>query len=156
MMSDTRKLEPTRYPSIYRRHAGGCKRHGRCDCPYVARWKDRDRKSRKQLFPTLEDARRFKATIEAGSGPRRPLSSQTVDEYRLAWLPGFRGRTSRGLGDSTRCEYEMSFRLHLAPFRIAAMRMRDVGAIDVRDWLAELETRGRSPVTIRKAKLRSQ
>jgi integrase len=30
--------------------------------------------------------------------------------------------------------------------------MRDVGAPDVRDWLAELEQRGCSPTTIRKAK----
>ena len=32
------------------------------------------------------------------------------------------------------------------------MRIRDVAAPDVRDWLTELERRGCSPTTIRKAK----
>jgi integrase len=32
------------------------------------------------------------------------------------------------------------------------MRLRDLGAPDVRDWLAELERRGATPTTIRKAK----
>jgi integrase len=151
-MSDDRTLEPTRTRGIYRRHAGTCKRHGRCTCPYVVRWKDRDRSSRKQLFPTFDQARDFKATLGASSGPRRPLSSQTVDEYREAWLKGYRGRTARGLEESTRREYEISLRLHVAPLPIAQLRMRDVGAPDVRDWLGELERGGRSPTTIRKAK----
>jgi hypothetical protein len=63
--ADTRKLEPVKNnPGVYRRHADGCPRK-RCHCPYVVRWKDRDRRSRKQLFPTLDQAR-----VQGGAGLR--------------------------------------------------------------------------------------
>lgn len=73
----------------------------------MVRWKDRDRSSRKQLFPTFDQAREFKAMLDSGSGPRRALSSLTVEEYRGTWLKAYRGRTSRGLEETTRREYEI-------------------------------------------------
>ncbi len=150
-MPDDRKLEKTKHPGIYRRHAGVCRRNGRCSCPYVVRWKAAGA-SHKQMFPTLDLAREFKGGMDSGKRTRRPLSSQTVRDYFPAWLSGFRGRTSRGLEQSSRREYEISFRLHIDPLPIARMRMRDLGAPDVRDWLTDLERRGCSPTTIRKAK----
>jgi integrase len=150
-MADDRRLERTKYPGIYRRHSGKCAGNGRCKCGYVVRWKDRGQ-ARKQFFATLDLAREFKGGLDSGKGTRRPLSSQTVGDYFPTWLDRFRGRTSRGLEESSRREYEISGRLHILPLRIARMRMRDVAAPDVRDWLAELERRGCSPPTIRKAK----
>jgi integrase len=150
-MDDARKLEKTKHPGIYRRHAGGCPGNGRCKCPYVVRWKDRGT-PRKQMFPTLDVAREFKGGLDSGKTTRRPLSSQTVGEYFPTWLETFRGRTSRGLEESSRREYEISGRLHILPLSIARMRMRDLAAPDVRDWLGELERRDCSPTTIRKAK----
>jgi hypothetical protein len=38
-MADDRTLEKTSVAGIYRRHANGCKRDGRCKCPYIVRWK---------------------------------------------------------------------------------------------------------------------
>ena len=150
--TDTRKLEAVKNnPGVYRRHADGCPRK-RCHCPYVVRWKDRDRRSRKQLFPTLDQAREFKAALGSGAATRRPLASSTLGDYYEPWLRRYRGRTARGLEDSTRREYEISFRLHILPLPIAGLKMREVGAPDVRDWLAELEDRGCSPTTIRKAR----
>jgi integrase len=149
--NDARKLERTRHPGIYRRHAGSCPGNGRCKCPYVVRWKDRGQ-PRKQMFPTLDLAREFKGALDSGKGTRRPLSSVTLGAYFPAWLERFRGRTSRGLEESSRREYEISGRLHILPLPISRMRMRDVAAPDVRDWLVELERRGCSPTTIRKAK----
>jgi integrase len=150
-MADKRKLEKTKHPGIYRRHAGSCPGNGRCKCPYVVRWKDRGR-TLKQMFPTLELAREFKGKLDSGTGTRRPLSSQTVRDYFPTWLERYRGRTSRGLEESSRREYEISGRLHILPESIARMRMRDLGARDVRDWLTDLERAGCSPTTIRKAK----
>lgn len=150
-MADSRKLEKTSMPGVYRRHADGCKHNGRCKCPYVVRWKDRGR-SHKQMFSTFELAREFKAGVSSGKGTRRPLSSLTVRDYYEGWLPRYRGRTARGLEDSTRGEYETSFRLHILPLPIARVRMRDLGAPDVRDWLTDAERRGASPSTIRRAK----
>ena len=150
-MADDRTLEKTSTAGIYRRHANGCKRRGRCSCPYVVRWKAQGR-SHKQMFPTLDLAREHKGSLASGKTTRRPLSSETVASYFERWIVTYRGRTSRGLEESTRHEYEISFRLHILPLPIARLRMRDLGAPDVRDWLRELERRGCSPTTIRKAK----
>ncbi len=139
-------------PSSYRRHAGGCKRTGRCRCPYVVVWRDRGRQ-RKQMFATFELAREHRGKMASGVGPRQPRSSATVGDHYAAWLPSYRGRTSRGFEESTRREYEISFRLHILPFPLARLRMRDVTAPDVRDWLGEVERAGASPTVIRKAKV---
>ncbi len=151
-MADDRKLEKVRNnPGVYRRHANGCRSNGRCKCPYVVRWKAGGA-SHKQMFPTLDLAREFKGKMGSGKGTRRPLSSQTVRDYFPTWLSTYRGRTSRGLEESSRREYETSFRLHIEPLPISRLRMRDLGAPDVRDWVTDLERRGCSPTTIRKAK----
>jgi integrase len=150
-MADKRTLKKTGTPGIYRRHVGACKRNGRCRCPYVVRWKQGG-KSHKQLFATFELAREHKGSLDSGKTTRRPLSSATIAAFYETWLPNYRGRTSRGLEDSTRSGYEISFRLHVLPLPIARMRLRDLGAPDVRDWLAQLERRGDSPTTIRLAK----
>jgi integrase len=75
-----------------------------------------------------------------------------VCDYYEPWLEGYRGRTNRGLEESSRREYDTSFRLHILPFPIARLRMRDLGPPDIRDWLKHLEREGASPTTIRKAK----
>ena len=95
------------------------------------RWKAQGR-SHKQMFPKLDLARQFKGGLDSGKTTRRPLSSETVGDYYEGWLPSFRGRTSRGLDDSTRGEYEASFRLHVLPLKIARLRMRDLAAPDER------------------------
>jgi integrase len=148
---DTRKLEPTSAPGVYRRHAGACKRNGRCRCPYVVRWKARGR-SHKQMFATFDLAREFKGGLDSGKTTRQPLSSKALADYYETWLPNYRGRTARGFDDSTRREYEISFRHHILPLPIARAKMRDLTAPHLRDWLADLERRGVSPTTIRKAK----
>jgi integrase len=148
---DTRKLEKTKTPGVYRRHAAGCGRRGRCSCPYVVRWKERG-SARKQMFATYELAREFKAGMDSGARTRQPLSSQKVSDYFEEWLVAYRGRTRRGLEESTRAEYKKSFRYHIEPLPIAHERMRDLTARDIRDWFADLERRGVSPTSIRKAK----
>jgi integrase len=150
-MADERTLERTNTRGIYRRHTGGCKRNGRWKCPYIVRWKQGGR-SRKQMFSTFEVAREFKGGLDSGKTTRRPLSSKTVADYYEGWLPAYRGRTSRGLDDSTRAEYETSFRLHVLPLGIARLRMRDLASPDVRYWLRDLERRGASPSVIRNAR----
>lgn len=147
-----RPLERTRTPGIFRRHVEGCGGSG-CKCSYVVTWKDHRGKPRKQSFPTLELAREHKGKVTSGLGSRQPLSAATVGTYYGRWLPNYRGRTSRGLEDSTRREYRVSFEHHILPFPIAHERLRDLTAGAVRDWLLELERKGRSPETIRRAKV---
>lgn len=149
-MADQRSLERTNTPGIYRRHASGCKRKD-CSCPYIVRWKALGQ-SHKQMFPKLDLAREFKGGLASGKRSRRPLSSGTVAAHYEGWIDNYRGRTSRGLEDSTRREYKISFRLHILPLPIARFRLRDLAAPDVRDWLRQLERRGASPGTIRRSK----
>jgi integrase len=150
-MADDRRLERTGTPGIYRRHTGGCKRNGRCRCSYVVVWKQGG-SQHKQMFGTFDLAREFKGALDSGKTTRRPLSSKTVADYYEGWLPSFRGRTSRGLDDTTREVYVASFRLHILKLPIARIRMRDLAAPDVRDWMRDLELRGASPSVVRNAR----
>ena len=149
---DSRTLEPVKNnPGIYRRHANGCTRGKTCSCPYFVRWKQGS-KSHKRMFPTLELAREHKSKLGAGTRSRKPQTKATVAVYFAEWLPRYRGRTSKGLDDATREEYARSFKLHILPLPIARIRLRDLDARDVNDWLEEVERRGASPWTIRNAK----
>jgi integrase len=148
---DNRRLEKTSKPGIYRRHSADCKGGRRCGCSYVVRWQAEGR-PHKQMFPTWEQATEFKGALDSRKSNRKPLSSRTVADYYATWLPDYRGRTSRGLDEGTRREYEISFRKHVLPTRIARRRLRDLAPPDVRDWLKGLERNGASPITIRKAK----
>lgn len=96
---------------------------------------------------------RVQGGLDSGKPTRRPLSSTTVGDYYAKWLPAYRGRTARALEDSTRREYEISFRLHIVPLPTARMRLRDLTAPDVRDWLVQLERRNAPPATIRRARI---
>lgn len=151
-MADSRTLERTPAPGVYRRHSDGCKRTGRCKCPYVAVWRDRG-KQRKQMFATFDLAREHRAKMLSGLVPRQPQSTLTIGAYYEQWLPGYRGRTVRRFEESTRREYRISFRLHILPYRLARLRIRDTTPPDIRDWLTELERKGASRTVIRKAKV---
>lgn len=150
-MADDRKLEKTSVRGVFRRHAAGCKRNGRCKCQYVVTFRERG-KPRKQMCDTFEQARELKGEHDSGKGPRRKQSAETVGAYYERWLPSFRGRTSRGLDDSTRKEYAASFKHLILPLPIAGVKMRDLTAPDVRDWLKQVEQRGATPYVIRNAK----
>lgn len=149
---DDRILETTKYPGIYKRHATGCDgREGcRCACDYVVRWKHRGR-SRKRVCRTMALAREFKGKIDGG-GDRLAPTRQTVEQLYEGWIDTYRGRTIRGLEETTRNEYRSSFDLHVLPYPLARMKGRDVGSRDIADWFGDLERAGASPTTIRKAK----
>jgi integrase len=105
------------------------------------------------MFSTLELAREFKGEVARGKARRRPLSSKSIADYYASWIVAYRGRTARGLSESTRREYEISFRLHVLTDSIAHIRLRDLAAPDVQEWFERLEGRGASPSTIRRARV---
>jgi integrase len=150
--SDKRKLEKTSTAGIYRRHAESCNRNGRCRCSYVVRWKVQG-KGHNRLFPTFELAREFKGEMASGKTSRRPPSSETVADYYARWIDGYRGRTVRGVQASTVREYRISFEHHVLKLPIARTKMRDLTPSAVRDWFVELERRGASPATIKRARI---
>ena len=105
---DARKLERTTVPGVYRRHAENCKRPRVCGCPYVVVWKAGG-KQHKQMFAKMEEAREHKRGIGPGQASRQPLSKETVAGYYEGWIDGYRGRTTRGVQDSTTRAYRISF-----------------------------------------------
>lgn len=137
-MADDRKLERTKTPGVYKRGDS-----------YVCRWRHRGQ-SHKRYFATYGEAREFKRTLH-GSG-KQPTTKQTVLDYYEKWIDSYRGRTARGLEDTTRDEYRRSFRLHVLPFPLAREKLRDVTSRDVSDWFGDLEAKGVHPPSIRKAK----
>lgn len=138
LMADDRKLERTKTPGVYKRGDS-----------YVCRWRHRGQ-SHKRYFATYGEAREFKRTLH-GSG-KQPTTKQTVLDYYEKWIDSYRGRTARGLEDTTRDEYRRSFRLHVLPFPLAREKLRDVTSRDVSDWFGDLEAKGVHPPSIRKAK----
>jgi integrase len=149
---DARTLEKTSTAGIYRRHAKGCNRHGRCRCPYVVRWKAQG-KWHKQMFPTFELAREVKGTVASGKGSRLPLSSQVVGDFYAGWINSYRGRTARGVQKATVREYRACFERHILELPIARTELRDLTPRIVKEWFIELERRNASPATIRRARI---
>jgi integrase len=85
-------------------------------------------------------------------GDRQTTTRQRVADYFDGWIDSYRGRTSRGLEDTTRELYRRTAEHHLLPYRIARLRVRDVTSRDVSDWFSDLEAAGGTPNTIRLAK----
>jgi integrase len=134
---DGRKLEKTKTPGIYKRGD-----------TYVVRWRHRG-KPKKRFFPTYALAREFKGKIDGGE--RHAPTRMTVAEYYEKWIVAYRGRTSRGLDESTRDDYRRQFTLHILP-HLGRRKLRELDSLDVSDWFGDLERDGVKPPTIRKAK----
>ena len=150
---DGRKLEKTTVPGVYRRHAENCRRPRVCGCPYVVVWKVGG-KQHKQMFAKMEEAREHKRKIGGpGTASRQPLSKETVAGYYEGWIDGYRGRTTRGVQDSTTRAYRISFEHHILPLPIARTKLRDLTPRGVRKWFEELERRNASPATIKRARI---
>jgi hypothetical protein len=136
---DSRNIpEKTREPGVYKR--GG---------QYLVRWKYRG-ESQKRFFATFSEAREFKRSLSGAA--KQPTTNHRVIDYYEGWIDSYRGRTARGLEDTTRDAYRRRFELHVRPFGMARQRLRDVTSRDVSDWFTELEKEGVRPPSIRKAK----
>src|SRR5258707_1104957 len=135
--TDTRTLEKTRTPGVYRRGSS-----------YVVVYRFRG-KQRKQVADTYAAARELKAklTADIGRGEHRELGKLSFGTYALEWLDTYTGRTMTGLRGSTRAGYRWSLEKKATPFfdkRVA--RLPDVEPRDVRAyvaWLFDAEAQGR-------------
>src|SRR5213592_1861074 len=89
-----RRLLKTDVPGVYRRGNR-----------YVAITQFRGKRI-KSYHRTKAEARRAKAQRTAGA---RPTSREPFERYAERWLVEYRGRTARGLSDSTRAAYRLLF-----------------------------------------------
>ena len=87
----------------------------------------------------------------AGRASSRPPGRRSPDYYE-GWIDSYRGRTARGLEETTRASYRDSFDRHVIPFPIARQKMRDVTSRDVSDWFGDLERKHVGARSISKAK----
>ena len=128
------KLEKTGTPGIYRKGNR-----------YVVVWKHRGRQH-KSFHRTMAEAREAKGHRQAGD--RRPVTRQTFEEFALAWVDTYGGRTKRGIGDGTLHSYRRCLELYAIPF-FAGYRLSDVEPADVRRFVQHLEGQGLRPGTRR-------
>jgi integrase len=138
------KLERTNTPGIFRRHVADCDREGRCECAYVV-WRHRGRQHT-DTFRTLAEAREAKGQRDGGD--RRPSSRQPFEEYARRWLDAYRGRTSRGLAESTRRTYRRDMERWALPY-FASFKLAEVEPPDVRAFVGHLGDAGLRPSSVR-------
>ncbi|MBC7644979.1 MAG: hypothetical protein H7123_07620, partial [Thermoleophilia bacterium] len=119
----SRSLTRTATPGIFRRGNS-----------YVVVVRDADRRQVKRFADTLAAARVLKAelTLGADRGTFVAGGSQTFGEYIERWLVTYRGRTSRGVRESTMEGYRASLSNYGLPFfgrsQLAKIHLRDIKA----------------------------
>src|SRR2546423_12272877 len=90
----------------------------------------------------------FPSVLER-AGDRHPESELTVEAYARLWIEEYRGRTDRGIDESTRHDYRRSLELHALP-AIGAVALSDLTPRDVRALILTLERAGQAPGSVRK------
>jgi integrase len=149
-----------RLAGIEVRHARKCPaRDGqRCRCKptyQAAVWSRRDRKTIKKTFPTLDEARGWRADSmrSVRVGTMRAPSRLTLREAAAAWLEGARNGTIRTRsGDpykpSALRSYETSLDARVLP-ELGGARLSEISRVDLQDFADRLAGEGLDPSTIR-------
>lgn len=140
------KLEKTNTPGVFRRHAKGCERSGRCDCSYVVVWRHRGRQHT-DTYSTYAEAREAKGNRDAGE--RRPVARVGFDDYFAGWIDTYAGRTARGFSETTRPEYRRPIEQHALP-AWGSWRLADVEAADVRELFGAMRKAGATTAALKK------
>jgi integrase len=144
-MTDTRKLETTDTPGIFRRHAKRCDRRGRCNCAYVVVWRHRGRQHT-ETFRTFAEAREAKGNRDAGD--RRPVARVGFEDYFDGWIDSYAGRTARGFTERSRALYRYSIEQYALPCW-RTWKLADVEPADVRELFSALRYDGISTSTVK-------
>jgi integrase len=136
-----RKLVKTSVPGIYRR--GG---------RYVVIVRDPSGKPRKHAAATMKEARAKKATLTADvqRGEWRETSRVTFAEFAPNWIATYGGRTSKGIEEHTRRDYEASLNADAIPF-FGRTRLTAITPQEVKRFAAQVASRGVSANTVRLA-----
>ena len=103
---------------------------------------------------TPEAGRPPAPSVSHGSHSVRPMwvladAGLSVAAYAHLWTEEYRGRTGRGIDESTRCDYRRSLELHVLP-TIGPRSLVELAPRDIRTLIVGLETEGQAPASIRK------
>lgn len=131
-----RQIPVKNHPGIYRKGTR-----------YLVKWRHHGRQ-RSRSFRTLAEAKRFKRQVD--NGDSQPTSRQPFDAYAREWLSSYRGRTARGLAESTRASYEDAItRLAIPHFCATPLDRIDPPAL--RAYIDHLAAKGLAPASVRRA-----
>jgi integrase len=139
-------LTKTKTPGIFRRHAIGCKKKRRCDCPYVVIWRHRGRQH-KETCATFQEAKERKSGKEVDDS--RPKSKIRFGEYFPSWIESYSGLTSRGFSETTRPEYRRPIEAYALP-RWRTWKLTDIESGDLRELFGVMRREGKSTSAIKK------
>jgi integrase len=128
-------METTRYPGVYRR--GG---------RYVVTWRHRGRQH-KSSHRTLSEALEAQGERRR-TGGRTPESRASFEGYAREWLSTYRGRTGRGISDSTLRNYRSALELRAIPY-FRDWKLAELEPPDVRAYVVRLEREGLAPSHVR-------
>lgn len=132
------KMERTRYPGIFKR---GSK--------YVVTWRYGG-SVKKESFRTIGEAKAAQGRRRQQDG-RRPDTNERFEDYARRWMETYRGRTGRGLADSTRESYQRAMRVYAIPF-FGRRKLASIEPPDIRRFITHLEKkRGLKPGSVRRA-----
>lgn len=139
-MADSRKLERTSVAGIYKR-----------DNRYVVIERDNRGKQVKRFAQTLQEARNVKAALRAdvARGEFRPNSQTPFVIYAREWVKTYAGRTSRGLKEQTRKDYEAALARDEFAEHFRGLKVSEVEATDLESYAERLKEKKLNPRTIR-------
>ena len=132
-------LVRTATPGVYRRGSR-----------FVVVWRHRGRQHKQSCLSyteaiALRDRRRAGDTRPDW----RPHRKDSFRRYARLWVDEYRGRTHKGLDESTREDYRLSLEAWAIP-ALGQLRISDVIPRDIRQLVLRMEQRGLRPSTIRK------
>lgn len=130
-----RKVSVANHPGIFRKGDR-----------YLVQWRHNGRQ-RARSFRTLSEATRFKAQTVASD--TQPTSREPFTRYAARWIETYRGRTGRGISDTTRETYADTLTRAAVPY-FGTARMDEIDPPMVRDYIAHLARKGLSPATVRR------
>lgn len=115
---------------------------------YLVRWRAMTGRQVTKSFRTLSEAKQFKRQVDAGD--RQPTSRQPFDAYAAEWLSTYRGRTARGLAESTRASYEDAITRLAVPY-FGATPLDRIDPPTLRKFIDHLAAQGLAPASVRRA-----
>ncbi len=141
---DTRRLEKTTVPGVYRRGNR-----------YVVVGRDHRGKQIKRYAATLAEARDKKAALrtDVRRGEYRPTSRLRFVEYAQRWADTFNGKKDRGLKPQTLTDYKAAISRREFAEHFGRLLVSEIEASDLREYAEALKRKGLSPRTIRNALL---
>jgi integrase len=130
-----RKIAVAGHPGIYKKGER-----------YLVMFRHKGRQKARS-FRTLSEAVRFKGKVDAGE--TQPTSREPFKRYAERWIESYTGRTSSGVGNSTRASYADALSRVAMPY-FGTTRMDEIDAPMLRDYIVSLVGKKLSPSTIRR------